>query len=58
VSGASLPALLGSRLPRGPRLAFHVQAEIVAMATDLAEVIGGVIIALNAVLLWMTLAGP
>jgi len=41
VAGASLPTLLGQRLRRGPRLAFFVQAEIVAIATDVAEVIGG-----------------
>jgi manganese transport protein len=46
VTGQSLPALLGSRLGRGPRLAFLAQAEVVAVATDLAEVIGGAI-ALN-----------
>lgn len=41
VTGQSLPDLLGSSMKRGPRLAFWVQAEIVAAATDLAEVIGG-----------------
>jgi manganese transport protein len=39
----SLPELLGDRLPRGRRLAYWVQAELVAAATDLAEVIGGAI---------------
>ncbi|AXH95942.1 Nramp family divalent metal transporter [Ornithinimicrobium avium] len=34
---------LGERLPRGRRLAFWAQAEVVAAATDLAEVIGGAI---------------
>ena len=43
VTGRSLPELLGHRLPRGRRLAYWVQAEIVAAATDLAEVIGGAI---------------
>lgn len=43
VTGRSLPELLGQRMRRGPRLAFWAQAEIVAAATDLAEVIGGAI---------------
>ncbi|WP_209374090.1 Nramp family divalent metal transporter [Brevibacterium renqingii] len=46
VSGKSLPSLLGERLSRRSRLAYWAQAEIVAVATDLAEVIGGAI-ALN-----------
>lgn len=43
VTGRSLPALLGERLGSRGRLAFWVQAEIVAAATDLAEVVGGAI---------------
>jgi manganese transport protein len=43
VTGRSLPDLLGERLRRPARLAFWVQAELVAAATDLAEVIGGAI---------------
>lgn len=43
VTGKSLPELLGDRLPRGGRLLFWAQAELVAAATDLAEVIGGAI---------------
>ncbi len=43
VTGSSLPELLGERLPRGRRLAYWVQAEAVAAATDLAEVLGGAI---------------
>ncbi|WP_375388455.1 Nramp family divalent metal transporter [uncultured Amnibacterium sp.] len=43
VTGKSLPQLLGDRLPRAGRLAYWVQAEVVAAATDLAEVIGGAI---------------
>jgi manganese transport protein len=39
----SLPELLGDRLPRSGRLLYWVQAELVAAATDLAEVIGGAI---------------
>jgi manganese transport protein len=43
VTGESLPGLLGQRLRRGPRLAYWVQAEVVAAATDIAEVVGGAI---------------
>ncbi|MCF2573507.1 Nramp family divalent metal transporter [Brevibacterium sp. UCMA 11754] len=43
VSGQSLPSLLGNRLSRRSRLAYWGQAEIVAIATDIAEVIGGAI---------------
>ncbi len=43
VTGQSLPDLLGQRMRRGPRLLFWGQAEIVAAATDLAEVVGGAI---------------
>lgn len=46
VTGSSLPELLGARLRTAPRRAFWVQAELVAAATDLAEVIGGAV-ALN-----------
>ena len=43
VTGSSLPEVLGSRLRRGPRLAYWAQAELVAAATDIAEVVGGAI---------------
>jgi len=43
VTGRSLPELLGSRLRTGPRRAYWLQAEVVAAATDVAEVIGGAI---------------
>ncbi|HEY8281398.1 MAG TPA: Nramp family divalent metal transporter [Leifsonia sp.] len=43
VTGRSLPELLASRLGDGTRRAFWVQAELVAAATDIAEVIGGAI---------------
>ncbi len=43
VTGRSLPELLGDRLPRSGRLLFWGQAELIAAATDLAEVIGGAI---------------
>ena len=46
VTGMSLPEALRARMPRGGRLAYWGQAELVAMATDLAEVMGGAI-ALN-----------
>jgi manganese transport protein len=46
VTGRSLPELLGDRLGNRSRRAFWVQAELIAAATDLAEVIGGAI-ALN-----------
>ncbi len=46
VTGRGLPELLGRRWGRKRRLAFWAQAEVVAAATDLAEVIGGAI-ALN-----------
>ena len=46
VTGQSLPEAVGNRMSRPTRLAFWMQAELVAMATDLAEVVGGAI-ALN-----------
>ncbi len=47
VTGKSLPEILGERMrSRTGRLAYWGQAELVAMATDLAEVIGGAV-ALN-----------
>ncbi|MFW2514021.1 Nramp family divalent metal transporter [Demequina sp. SO4-13] len=46
VTGRSLPELLGARLGTRSRLPYWGQAEVVAAATDLAEVIGGAI-ALN-----------
>ncbi|ROQ39548.1 manganese transport protein [Frondihabitans sp. PhB188] len=43
-TGASLPEILGRRLPGAwVRRAYWLQAEVVAMATDVAEVIGGAI---------------
>lgn len=47
VTGESLPQLLGRRIRRPwARRAYWLQAELVAMATDVAEVIGGAV-ALN-----------
>ncbi|WP_440713292.1 Nramp family divalent metal transporter [Gordonia sp. FQ] len=44
VTGRTLPQTLGEALPgRRARLAFWAQAEVVAAATDLAEVVGGAI---------------
>lgn len=43
VTGKSLPELLGDRLRRPGRLLYWGQAELIAAATDLAEVIGGAI---------------
>ncbi|MCW1249387.1 Nramp family divalent metal transporter [Acaricomes phytoseiuli] len=43
VTGKSLPEILGERMRPWPRRAYWVQAEIAAMATDIAEVIGGAI---------------
>lgn len=43
VTGKSLPRLLGERLPKKRRIAYWAQAELVAIATDLAEVLGGAI---------------
>ncbi len=43
VTGRSLPEILGERLRPAWRRAFWVQAEIVAAATDLAEVVGGAV---------------
>ncbi|WP_236791729.1 Nramp family divalent metal transporter [Amycolatopsis sp. GM8] len=46
VTGMSLPEAVRERTPRAGRLAYWAQAELVAVATDLAEVVGGAI-ALN-----------
>ncbi|MBC7633050.1 MAG: Nramp family divalent metal transporter [Flavobacterium sp.] len=46
VTGRSLAGHMGERLPKGPRIAYWLQAETIAIATDLAEVVGGAI-ALN-----------
>lgn len=43
VSGQSLPEAVGTTMRRPTRLAYWLQAELVAMATDLAEVVGGAI---------------
>jgi manganese transport protein len=43
VTGLSLSEYLGERLATWPRRAYWLQAELVAAATDIAEVIGGAI---------------
>lgn len=43
VTGRSLPEVLAERMGRRARLAYWGQAELVAAATDLAEIIGGAI---------------
>ncbi len=43
LTGESLPSLVGARTGRKVRLAYWVQAEGVAMATDIAEVVGGAV---------------
>lgn len=43
VTGKSLPEHLGQRFKTGSRRLYWLQAELVAMATDLAEVVGGAI---------------
>lgn len=43
VTGESLPSILGARLRKPARRAFWLQAELVAAATDLAEVVGGAV---------------
>ena len=43
VTGRSLPEILGERLGDASRFMFFMQAEVIAIATDLAEVIGGAI---------------
>ncbi len=43
VTGQSLPEAIGGQMTRPLRLAFWAQAELVAMATDVAEMVGGAI---------------
>ena len=43
VTGQSLPQVIASRLGRKSRIAYWMQAELVAAACDLAEVVGGAI---------------
>src|SRR5829696_475700 len=43
LTGKSLPALVGQRTRTVPRVAYWLQAEAVAAATDVAEIVGGAI---------------
>ena len=43
LTGRSLPELVAARTGPGGRIAYWLQAELVAMATDLAEIIGGAV---------------
>ncbi len=43
VTGLSLAGHMGQRLPTPARIAYWLQAEAIAIATDLAEVVGGAI---------------
>jgi manganese transport protein len=43
VTGRSLPAAIGKQMSRPVRLVYWAQAEIVAIATDMAEIVGGAI---------------
>ncbi|HEY5822452.1 MAG TPA: Nramp family divalent metal transporter [Propionibacteriaceae bacterium] len=43
LTGESLPSLVAERTSRPVRLAYWAQAELVAMATDIAEIVGGAI---------------
>jgi manganese transport protein len=43
LTGESLPALVGERTGRWSRRAYWLQAEAVALATDLAEIVGGAV---------------
>jgi manganese transport protein len=43
VTGRSLPSAVAKRMSRPVRLVYWVQAELVAIATDMAEVVGGAI---------------
>ena len=52
VTGKSLPEVVGESLPRKARIAYWVQAELMAVATDVAEVIGG------ALALWLLFGIP
>src|SRR4051812_46202662 len=46
LTGETLPGLVARRNSRLPRICYWIQAELVAVATDLAEIVGGAV-ALN-----------
>ncbi len=56
LTGRSLPELVADRTERSPRIAYWIQAELVAVATDLAEIVGGAV-ALNLLFDLPTLVG-
>ena len=56
LTGRSLPELVAARTERWPRIAYWLQAELVAVATDLAEIVGGAV-ALNLLFGLPTLVG-
>lgn len=43
VTGKSLPEVIAERLPRRARIMYWAQAELVAVACDIAEIIGGAV---------------
>lgn len=43
VTGMSLPEVVATRLPKKARISYWLQAELAAVATDIAEVLGGAI---------------
>ena len=43
VTGQSLPEVIATRLSRRPRIMYWLQAELVAIACDIAEIIGGAV---------------
>ncbi|MCT2021318.1 Nramp family divalent metal transporter [Kocuria marina] len=52
VTGLSLPQVVGGSLPSGARVLYWAQAQLMAIATDVAEVIGG------ALALWLLFGIP
>lgn len=43
VTGKSMPEIVAEKLPRSARIMYWIQAELVAIACDIAEIIGGAI---------------
>ncbi|MFZ1257898.1 MAG: Nramp family divalent metal transporter [Candidatus Saccharimonas sp.] len=56
VTGKSLPEIIATRLPLWGRRAYWLQAEMVAIATDIAEVVGGAV-ALSLLFNWPLVYG-
>src|ERR687897_679995 len=57
LTGESLPALVGRRTRTVPRLTYWLQAEAVAVATDIAEIVGGAV-ALSLLFGWPAPTAP